>query len=282
MNKMIKTAIIPVGGYGTRRLPASKALEKCMLCIGNRPGVDYIIEDCERAGIERIIFVVHWIDNGDQLRAYINNRFDLEEYLEKGGKTEELKKIRSTSRGIKIDYVVQDPKYGYGTAIPVWQCTDLIKDEEAVAVLMGDDIVYRRDGGSDVKDLIAALNKSDAEHGMLTTEIPHEDVSKYGVLVLEGDYLSGFAEKPSIETAPSNLINISKYIFKQSFFKDLDEYMKLPLPDGRERYITDVIESSVKKGDKILVQKIKGVYLDNGDEQGALRAWKVIVGGEDL
>src|SRR5690349_8132591 len=99
-------AIIMMAGYGTRRLPITKALEKYMLPIGNRPVIDYIVEDCLKAGITEFIFVVG--EEFDQLKRYYGQNQILEEYLEIKGKTDELEEVRRLNRKARFRYVVQD------------------------------------------------------------------------------------------------------------------------------------------------------------------------------
>src|SRR5687767_1023195 len=99
----IKKAIIPVAGYGTRRLPITKAVEKCMLPVGNRPIVDYVVEDCLKAGITDIIFVVS--EQFEQLQNYYGNNELLEEYLKGKGKTAQLQEVRELARKAKFHYV---------------------------------------------------------------------------------------------------------------------------------------------------------------------------------
>src|SRR5688572_10023993 len=137
-------AIIPVAGYGTRRLPITKAIEKCMLPIGNRPIVDYVAEDCLKAGITDIILVVG--EQFDQMQTYFGRNELLEEYLRGKGKTKELEEIVELAQKAKVHYVVQDQHQPYGTATPVALAANFIEDGEQVLVLMGDDFIYNRDG----------------------------------------------------------------------------------------------------------------------------------------
>ena len=97
-------AIIPIAGYGTRRLPITKAIEKHMLPLGNRPMVDYLVEDCIRAGITEFMFVVG--EEFDQIRRYYGQNQLLEEYLENKGKTDELEEIRSLNKKARFHYVI--------------------------------------------------------------------------------------------------------------------------------------------------------------------------------
>src|SRR5689334_11009751 len=99
-------AIIPVAGYGTRCLPITKAIEKCMLPVGNRPIIDYVVEDCLCAGIEEIIFVVG--ENFEQLKRYYGHNTLLEDYLKDRNKSTELGKVQAVGGGARFRYVIQD------------------------------------------------------------------------------------------------------------------------------------------------------------------------------
>jgi UTP--glucose-1-phosphate uridylyltransferase len=269
-------AIIPVAGYGTRRLPITKAIDKCMLPVGNRPIVDYVVEDCVKAGITDIIFVVG--EQFDQLQTFYGRNLLLEEYLGRKGKTKELEGIVNLAETAKFHYVVQDQHQPYGTAVPVALCADMIGRDEQVLVLMGDDFIYNRDGSSEVARLLQAAEKSGATAGMLTVEVPREEVSLYGVVRTdENGHFKEIVEKPSVQDAPSNHINISKYLFD----KDLLDYAQDIAYDRTiegERYVTDALNRYVASGKKITVQSVQGEYLDGGSVDGWLHANNVVLG----
>jgi UTP--glucose-1-phosphate uridylyltransferase len=282
----IKTAIIPVAGYGTRRLPITKAIEKCMLPVGNRPIVDYVVEDCLRAGVRDIWFVVG--EESDQLSKYYGRNIWLEQYLAERGKTKELAMIQPLPR-VNFHYLVQSQTGKYGTTIPVALAAGQIGFKEPVAVLMGDDFIYRRDGGSTVKDLAKGLHDSEAV--MLGVEIPREQVSGYGVLKYHHGAKTGarifesIVEKPTVEAAPSNLINVSKYIFPPRLLKMVYEASKIDMPEsarqaGEEYKITDPINQFVAAGGIMKIARSSGEYLDSGTLPGWLHANAVV--GADL
>jgi UTP--glucose-1-phosphate uridylyltransferase len=267
-------AIIPVAGYGTRRLPITKAIEKVMLPVGNRPIVDYVVEDCLKAGVTDIIFVVG--EQFDQMQTYFGRNALLEEYLKGRGKTKELEEIVNLAEKARFHYVVQDQHQPYGTAVPVALCAELIDDDEQVLVLMGDDFVYNRDGSSAVKPLLDAAEQAGTTAAMLAVEVPHEDVHLYGVVRAENGNYQEIVEKPSTEDAPSNLINISKYLFD----KEIIEYSKQVVKDATdgERLVIDALNRYVEHGKKIVVVPAKGDYLDGGTLAGWLHANRVILG----
>ena len=151
MAEIIK-AIIPVAGWGTRMLPITKAIEKCMLPVGKRPIIDYVVQDCLAAGIREFIFVVS--EQSSQLEAYYRSNIHLNDYLRRKGKEDMLPLIAPLKANM---HFVTQPSYGkYGTAVPVALASDYINTDESAVVLMGDDFMYNPDGSSEVARLIAA------------------------------------------------------------------------------------------------------------------------------
>ena len=144
---------------------------------------------------------------------------------------------------------------------------------------MGDDFSYNADGSSDLARL-AELIETEEDSAMLATEIPMELVEKFGVLKVEDGILTGIYEKPKRENAPSNLINISKYIMSPKLLQRIVKYCRENDfgPKDQEYLITDPIISHIKDGDKIKVMPIRGEYLDGGSLEGWLHANQVIYG----
>lgn len=275
----IKKAIIPVAGWGTRRLPITKTIEKAMLPIGNRPLVDYVVEDCAKAGIEEIFIV---IDEKpfSQVTNYYEENAKLNNYLIARGKADRVELANTERPGLKIHFYAQkDVDARYGNAEPVAQVVEEFGINEPVAVLMGDDFSYNADGSSDLARL-TDLIESEEDSAMLATEIPIEQVEKYGVLKVDGGLLTGIYEKPKREEAPSNLINISKFIMAPSLLKRIVDYCHNNDfgPQDQEYLITDPIIEHIKAGGKIRVMPIQGEYLDGGSLEGWLHANNVIYG----
>jgi UTP--glucose-1-phosphate uridylyltransferase len=261
-------AIIPVSGYGTRRLPVTKTIEKCMLPLLNRPIVDYIVEDCVRAGIEDIYFVIS--DGSQQLRHYYSRDIRLEDYLRRNGKERYIDSV--TPPNIRFHFIeqdMQDPRYG--TTVPVWLCRDYIDEGEHVLVVMGDQCLYRRDGGSEAADLMGAMAENGADCGMVGVPVPDEEVEKYGIIETDsqGNFVQ-IVEKPKREDAPSNLNNASLYLFNDKMLEYIDQDMRRP-HDG-EYMITDPINAFVKDGGTVKVTKARGKYLDCGTVEGWVEA----------
>lgn len=261
--------IIPVAGYGTRRLPVAKSVEKCMMPLLNRPIVDYIVQDCIKAGVTEIYFV---ISNGaPQLRSYYGHNKDLEEYLTRKGATEQLKSITPPD-GINFHFINQEqPDGAYGTTVPVWACRDIVEPNENVLIIMGDQCLWREDGGSDVADLIVAVGAKQTSAGMVAVPVPDDQVQYYGIVAMdETGHFSHIVEKPNREEAPSNLNNASIYLVPSSFWQYVQQDMDRP--HTGEFYIIDVVNAFVADNHTITVSEAKGKYLDCGNLEGWVEA----------
>lgn len=267
----ITKAVIPVGGWGTRRLPITKAIEKAMLPIGNRPLVDYVVQDCIKAGIMDIYFVVS--EGSYQLQAYYSENELLNRYLDANGKQERIIEVTPPA-GVTFHYLVQPQDGKYGTAIPVSLLMPELAIGESVVVLMGDDFIYNQDDSSEVTRLLAATPENG--NAMLGINVPRSDVSRYGVLELtpEHEFLR-IVEKPSPEQAPSTLINVSKYVLNYDVIQEITSYSRQTR--SGEYYITDPINSYVARGGSVMVVEAHGQYLDGGTVEGWLHANNVVL-----
>lgn len=268
----ITKAIIPVAGWGSRRLPITKAIEKCMLPVGNRPIIDYVVQDCIDAGITDIYVVVS--EGSTQVQSYYSRNQKLEEAIIANNKPELLEVVRPPE-GINFHYLTQDTMKKYGTAIPVALAATKIPHNESVLVLMGDDFIYNADGSSEAARLIEAAGE---ESALLGVNIDREKVSSYGVLAIgEASELLRIVEKPTIEAAPSTLINVSKYVLTPELLKKIVEYTNTEV-EG-EYQITDPITEYVKGGGRVVVAEARGQFLDGGSVEGWLHANEVVVKG---
>ena len=134
---MITKAIIPVAGWGTRMLPITKSIEKCMLPVGTRPVIDYIVQDVVRAGVKDIYFVVG--EQSTQVQSYYRSNIQLNDYLRRAGKEDKLPLI-APLRDVRIHFLTQPGTGGYGTSIPVGLASEFIEQGESAFVIMGDQI----------------------------------------------------------------------------------------------------------------------------------------------
>lgn len=271
---MITKAIIPVAGWGTRRLPITKAIEKCMLPIGNRPLVDYVVQDCIAAGITDIYFVVNeWMT---QIQTYYQENEALASYLASVGKEDMLEMVTPPAN-VNFHFITQDTNNGkYGTAIPVSLAAEYLASDESVVVLMGDDFLYNGDDSSEVARLLTATPEGGS--AMLGVNVAPEEVSHYGVIdTNSSNEFVRIVEKPTKEQAPSTLINVSKYVLNAELIAQITHYSEMEL--SGEYLITDPINSYVQDGGVVTVVPAEGQYLDGGSVEGWLHANEVVVKG---
>ncbi len=262
----IRKAILPVAGFGTRFLPATKAQPKEMLPVVDKPVVQYIVEDLAASGIEEIIFVT-----GRGKRA-IEDHFDvsyeLEDTLVQKNKHDLLAAVCDISNLARFTYVRQKVPRGNGDAL--LQAAHLVNDVP-VLVVFGD-CLYDSNVPA-VKQLIEAYEKYQTPIIGLTT-IEKNEISKFGVIggkkISGRDWdISGIVEKPSPESAPSNVVAPGNYVLTPEIFRILPEL--LPDKNG-ETLLTDAFEIYLKRGGKIYGRELEGDWLDTGDKFNFLKA----------
>jgi UTP--glucose-1-phosphate uridylyltransferase len=273
-------AIIPVAGFGTRRLPITKAVEKCMLPIGDRPIIDYVVEDCLKAGVQDFYFVVG--EEFAQIKRYYGHHQLLEEHLRDHNKTKELEQILALAEKARFHYVIQDQHQPYGTAVPVALCARMIGEGEQVIVAGGDDFVYNPDGSSEIARLLEATRSAGVTAGMLASEIPQENVGRYGVFQTHPDEKGNLifeqvVEHPDPATAPSNLINITKFVFDSTMLDCAKKVLDMPPAANGEYQLTEAL-NLYSRQKQLLVLPIQGEYLDGGTTEGWLYANNRIIG----
>ena len=277
MQKITK-AIIPVAGWGTRRLPITKVIEKSMLPVGNRPLVDYSVQELIEAGVTDIYMVVSNTEPC-QVREFYSDNIVLNDYLISRGKADRVALTKTLPEHVKIHYIAQDANSKYGTAVPVAMAAEEYNLNEPVIVYMGDDFIWNPDGESAATSLINSL-QSETDSAILGVEIPKEKVDKYGVLEVQDGKLTNVVEKPSVEEAPSNLINVSKYILSADLLQKIVAYVNEHDfgPTDQEYMITDPIDDYIKQGQTMRVASTSGQYLDGGSVEGWVHANNVVCG----
>ncbi|MCA9325915.1 hypothetical protein KDA23_07730, partial [Candidatus Saccharibacteria bacterium] len=236
----VTKAIIPVAGWGTRRLPITKAIEKCMLPVGNRPIVDYVVRDCIKAGITDIYFVVN--RGSRQIFDYYSENERLNQFLEYNGK-QDLMELAHVPQGINFHYLEQDSNAKYGTAVPVALVFPQIKKDESVLFIQGDAFTYNVDGSSEAAKLMAATPAGGAS--VMSSEVPIEEVGRYGVIDFndETGAFERIVEKPSPDQAPSNQINLGNYILNYDLASRIANYCQIEI--SGEYFITEPISQYV-------------------------------------
>lgn len=272
--RQITKAIIPVAGWGTRMLPITKAIEKCMLPIGTRPVIDYVVQDVVAAGIKDIYFVVG--EQSSQIQNYYRSNIQLNDYLRRKGKTDKLPLV-APLENIRIHFVTQPSTGDYGTSVPVGLTSQFIDEDESALVIMGDQFFYRTDGGSNAADFIELVQEKNATAGLCGNPVPDELVSQFGIIEKDSDdAFVRIVEKPTLKAAPSNLNNSSFYIFDKEIF---ELARTLPVnPERGEFEVTDAINAVVSGGKKLVVGTLIGEYMECGSVSGWLRANNEVLG----
>lgn len=268
----VSTALIMVSGYGSRMLPVTAAVQKELLPILDRPVVDYVVADCVAAGITRIIFVVR--PDSAFHKLYVANP-PLENHLKRFNKTEALDRLQAMHSQANFEFVNQpENEADYGSAVPVRIALPHFSPDEAVLVCGGDDFVWHSDPAkSEIKDFVATFRRSQAAGALITLERPASELFRYGVLKLrqvgEYQYLEDLVEKPTPSQAPSNLINISKYILTPTILTYIRHLKANPI--SQEFYLTDAVLAAAK-AHPIVVHQATGEYLDTGNVANWLHA----------
>lgn len=263
---MIKKAILPVAGFGTRFLPATKAQPKEMLPIVDKPLIQCLVEEAVKSGIEEIIFVT-----GRGKRAiedHFDYSFELEYTLVEKKKRDLLKEIYKISNLAKFTYVRQPKPLGDGHALLC--AKHLIKDEPC-AVLFGDDLVSGKIPC--IKQLINVYEKY-RDPVIALTSVPAEEVSRFGVVssikIEERTHqVKDIVEKPPKEEAPSNLIIVGKYIITPDVFDELEKIK--PQGNGDEIRLADALKNLLKKR-PVYGYEFTGKRYDCGSKLGFLEA----------
>ena len=273
---MITKAIIPVAGWGTRRLPITKIIEKSMLPVGNRPLVDYSVQELIKAGVKDIYMVISNVEPC-QVQEFYKDNLALNQYLIDRGKEDRLKLAKTLPDDVTIHYTIQDPAGKYGTAVPIAMVVEEYSLNEPVLVFMGDDFIWNPGGESAAEALLKSV-ADESESAILGVEIDKQKVEKYGVLSAEDGKLTGIVEKPTVEEAPSNLINVSKYIMSPELLRTIVIYVKEHDfgPKDQEYLITDPIYEYINNGGIMRIAPAAGEYLDGGSVEGWLHANNVV------
>ncbi|NYF23643.1 UTP--glucose-1-phosphate uridylyltransferase GalU [Sporosarcina sp. JAI121] len=260
----IKKAIIPAAGFGTRFLPATKAQPKEMLPIIDKPTIQYIVEEAVASGIEEIIIVT-----GKGKRS-IEDHFDyapeLEQNLLKKGKIELLNKVRHSANLANIHYVRQKEPLGLGHAI--WCARNFIGDEP-FAVLLGDDIV--RSKTPCLKQLINVFDETGSSV-VGVKQVPWNETQRYGIidpgLQQHRRYeVHNLVEKPSTESAPSNLAIVGRYILTPEIFTFLSQHA---IGAEGEIQLTDAIQQ-LKQIQNVYAYDFEGKRYDVGEKVGFVK-----------
>lgn len=265
----VKYAVIPVGGLGTRFLPVTKAVAKELLPIGDRPVIQYAVEECARAGIEQIVLVTNRLKTS--LIDYLERDEALERLLVEMGKEDLLPLIRNTlPGGMNLINVRQSSPRGLGDAI---LCARSVVGDEPFVVLLPDDVLLQSTGDiSDVLQRMIALYEQLQCSVVAVEEVEPESVSSYGIIEpgerLGPGYmrLQSLVEKPRLEDAPSRTAVVGRYLFAPGLF---DHLAQVPEDAGGEVQLTPAISALAPN---VVACDLNSERYDCGSRRGFLRA----------
>lgn len=268
--RMIKKAILPVAGLGTRFLPASKAIPKEMVTVVDRPAIEYVVKEAVAAGIEQIILVTH--SSKASIENYFDRNFELETVLEQKNKFDLLKEITEIlPENISVVSVRQPQPLGLGHAV---LCAKSIVGDDDFAVLLPDVLVKETDERNDLSLMIERYTKSNAAQIMVES-VPDSMVDQYGIVGVaetpaEGEsiIMHGIVEKPAIGTAPSNLSVVGRYVLPAKIMTLLEQ---TPKGAGNEIQLTDAI-AMLQQSELVEAYRMKGRTFDCGSKIGYLKA----------
>ncbi|UZW15926.1 UTP--glucose-1-phosphate uridylyltransferase GalU [Clostridium pasteurianum] len=261
----VKKAIIPAAGLGTRFLPATKAQPKEMLPIVDKPTIQYIVEEAVSSGIEEILVITG--RNKRAIEDHFDKSVELEKELESHGKDELLSIVKDISNMANIYYIRQKEPKGLGHAI---NCAKTFVGNEPFAVMLGDDVV-----DSKVPCLKQLINCYDEYKTTIlgVQQVPHKDVSKYGIVdamhIENSVYkVKNLVEKPKIEEAPTDIAILGRYIITPQIF---DILSKTEPGKGGEIQLTDALKI-LMQSEAMYAYTFEGRRYDVGDKLGFLKA----------
>lgn len=267
---MIKKAVLPVAGLGTRFLPASKSIPKEMVIVVDRPAIEYVVREAVEAGIEQIILVTH--SSKASIENYFDRNFELETTLEQKKKFDLLEEITQIIPShVSVVSVRQPQPLGLGHAV---LCAKSIVGQDDFAVLLPDVLVQDNSGKNDLSRMISRYESSQAAQIMVEA-VPDYLVDQYGIVDVkqspnEGEsiVMQGIVEKPAIGSAPSNLSVVGRYILPAKIMQLLEN---TPKGAGNEIQLTDAI-AMLQETDTVEAYRMQGQTFDCGSKLGYLKA----------
>ena len=264
---MIRQAIIPLAGLGTRLLPITSVFPKELLPINGKPGIEYILDECIEAGIKEIIFIIS--KKKELIKRYFNNDQLYKKIIKKKKDKRilnEYKKIQKYRKMIK--FVYQNKPKGTGDA--VLKTKNIIKDNFFL-MLLPDDLIIKKNCS---KDMISVHNKKKCSV-MASMRVNKKSVNRWGIYSKRSTidknnfYINDVIEKPNIKSAPSNNAVIGRYILPKKIFSKLKNQKK---GKGGEIHITDAIRNLIKEGELFVGHIFRGKYLDCGTMSGYIKS----------
>ncbi|QNX15785.1 UTP--glucose-1-phosphate uridylyltransferase GalU [Acinetobacter seifertii] len=267
---MIKKAVLPVAGLGTRFLPASKSIPKEMVTVVDRPAIEYVVREAVEAGVEQIILVTH--SSKASIENYFDRNFELETTLEQKKKFDLLAEITQiVPAHVSVVSVRQPQPLGLGHAV---LCAKSVVGQDDFAVLLPDVLVKDSSGQNDLSRMISRYNECQAAQIMVEA-VPNHLVDQYGIVDVaqspnEGESIAmqGIIEKPAVGSAPSNLSVVGRYVLPAKIMQLLEN---TPKGAGNEIQLTDAI-AMLQQTNVVEAYRMQGQTFDCGSKLGYLKA----------
>jgi UTP--glucose-1-phosphate uridylyltransferase len=268
MTQRIRKAVFPVAGLGTRFLPATKTVPKEMLPIIDRPLIQYAVDEAIEAGCETLIFVTNRYKHS--VADYFDKAYELEQKLERAGKTEQLELVRNVlPPHVRAVFVTQAEALGLGHAV---LCAKPIVGDEPFAVLLPDDLIWNRGGSGALKQMADAAETTGASI-IAVQDVPHDQTGSYGIVATEpfdgrSGRITAIVEKPKPEVAPSNLAVVGRYVLDSRIFSLLEGTTP---GAGGEIQLTDAIATLLSES-HVNAYRFQGTRFDCGTHIGLIEA----------
>ena len=266
-SKRIRKAVFPVAGLGTRFLPATKTVPKEMLPIIDRPLIQYAVDEAIEAGCDTLVFITNRYKHA--VADYFDKAYELEQKLERAGKTEQLELVRHVlPEGVRAIFVTQAEALGLGHAV---LCAKEVIGDEPFAVLLPDDLIWNRGAGA-LKQMADAAEASGASM-IAVQDVPHEATGSYGIVATEAfdgrqGRINAIVEKPKPEVAPSNLAVVGRYVLSPRIFGLLESTTP---GAGGEIQLTDAIAALLAEH-PVHAYRFQGTRFDCGTHIGLIEA----------
>lgn len=268
MQPRIRKAVFPVAGLGTRFLPATKTVPKEMLPIIDRPLIQYAVDEAIEAGCDTLIFVTNRYKHA--VADYFDKAYELEQKLEKAGKTEQLELIRNVlPPGVRAVFVIQHEALGLGHAV---LCAKAVVGNEPFAILLPDDLIWNRGASGALKQMADASQASGASM-IAVQDVARDQTGSYGIVATDPfagreGRIREIVEKPQPEVAPSTLAVVGRYVLSPRIF-DLLEATKPGA--GGEIQLTDAIAALLTE-EAVNAFRFQGTRFDCGTHLGLIEA----------
>ena len=266
-SKRIRKAVFPVAGLGTRFLPATKTVPKEMLPIVDRPLIQYAVDEAIEAGCDTLVFITNRYKHA--VADYFDKAYELEQKLERAGKTEQLELVRHVlPEGVRAIFVTQAEALGLGHAV---LCAREVIGDEPFAVLLPDDLIWNRGAGA-LKQMADAAETSGASM-IAVQDVPHEATGSYGIVATEAfdgrqGRIKAIVEKPKPEVAPSNLAVVGRYVLSPRIFSLLEATRP---GAGGEIQLTDAIAALLAEH-PVHAYRFQSTRFDCGTHIGLIEA----------